>query len=361
MIVSIAFLRIFRKRRGVGKLFDRKSLVLKNREKPVKGKIFRELTDFFGKRGEGAAFLALFFFSSCSPIQLSPANRFVPLTTNLAGGETRKRNRFSSRHRSVFSRPPSEDREFYGKVPLDDHVLVDYWLDHFTEGAGRHHMIRYLERSTRYVPLMQTVLKRNGLPEDLVYVAMVESGFNPTARSNKNAVGFWQFLASTGREYGLRINEFVDERRDMVLSTQAAAQYLKSLYNLFEDWHLALAAYNAGESSVNKAVFNSRNRDYWYLVERKKIPPETRNFVPKIIAFTKIAKDPLKYDFHNLKYQEPLSYDRIRVRESSRLSYIAERLNVPVSRIKDYNPMYLSDYVPVYRGSTYIRIPDEFL
>ena len=253
----------------------------------------------------------------------------------------------------------SENRGDYGELPLDSNVYVDQAINKFSEGAGRHNMTVYLERSTKYVPLIQDLLRENGLPEDLAYVPMAESGFSPWAVSSANARGLWQFMDGTARDYNLRMNQFVDERQDVVLSTKAAIRYLKSLYNLFGDWYLALAAYHAGEAFINKAVFNSRNRNFWDLAELKKVGPNTREYIPKVIAFTKIAKNPRKYDFYNLNYRSPLSYELVRVRQPSSLRRIADKLNIPLDELKDLNPMYLGDYVPVYNGVAYIRIPDD--
>ena len=244
------------------------------------------------------------------------------------------------------------------ELPLDSNVYVDQIINKFSEGPGRHSMTVYLERSTKYVPLIQELLRKNGLPEDLAYVPMVASGFNPWAESHAGAGGLWQFRDGTASDYRLRVNQFVDERRDVVLSTEAAIRYLQSLYNRFGDLHLALAAYHAGEAFINKAVLNSGSRNFWDLVELKRVGPNTRKYVPKVIAFAKIAKDHGKYGFHNLNYQSPLSYALVRIHQPSSLSRIADRLNIPLDELKDLNPMYLGDYVPVYDEVAYIHIPD---
>ena len=168
----------------------------------------------------------------------------------------------------------------------------------------------YLERSARYLPIMKTVIRDAKLPDDLVYVALIESGFSPKAHSRSNAVGYWQFIYGTGKRYGLRIDGYVDERRDPVLSTHAAVNYFKDLYSLFGSWPLALAAYNTGEYRVNRAVLKYYNRDYWYLISKKAIPRETRNYVPKLIAAIRIANNPAKYGFFTTsKFQDQLNYD----------------------------------------------------
>lgn len=305
----------------------------------------------------------VFLFTACSPIQFAPESRVSSITGNLEGSEIDRGGRRSQRRQRDERLSVSEGRGNYGEFHLDSNVHVDRIIIKYSEGSGRYDMTRYLERSSRYIPLIQELIEESGLPEDLMYLPLAESGFNPWAVSKNKAVGLWQFLKGTAEDQGLRINQFVDERRDPVLSTLAAFKYLKRLYNIFGDWHLALASYHAGEGFINKAVFNSSSsqqsgRDFWLLFDQKKVGPNTREYIPKVIAFTKIAKDPNKYDFYNLDYQPPLSYERVRIRRPSSLSYIADRLRVPLEELKDLNPMYLGDYVPVYGRETYIRVPD---
>lgn len=243
-----------------------------------------------------------------------------------------------------------------GDIPMDDHPAVNQWIKYFTD-RGKGHMTAYLERSSRYIPLMQSVLKENELPLNLVYVALIESGFSPKALSRSNAVGYWQFIYGTGKRYGLRIDGFVDERRDPVLSTRAAANYFKDLYSLFGSWHLSLAAYNAGEYRVNRAVLRHYNRDFWVLKSKKALPRETRNYIPKLIAAIHISKNPKKYGFYNIKYQEPINYELLKVKKSISLSKLAKNIGVPFEEIKSLNPIYKGEYVPIYNKEATLRIP----
>lgn len=245
-----------------------------------------------------------------------------------------------------------------GEIALDDNKHVQQWI-HYFQGKGRKYMTLYLARSTTYLPMMKNVLRENGLPEDLVYISLIESGFSPQAHSNANAIGYWQFIRSTGRHYGLHVDGFIDERRDPVLSTRAAAEFFKELYSLFGSWHLALAAYNTGENRVKRAVMKSYTRDFWELIKKRRaLPAETKQYVPKFIAAAMIAKDPVKYGFTGIEFTDPLSYDTVALTNPISLTKLAQNLNVDVDELKLLNPKFRGDFVPISRGGeTVVRIP----
>src|SRR6185312_16022487 len=165
------------------------------------------------------------------------------------------------------------------------------------------HFEKYLERSEFFIPYIQPLLKQNGMPEDLVYLAMIESGFNNFARSRARAVGPWQFMSATGKRYGLAVNWWVDERRDIRKSTLAAVEYLRDLYTIFQSWELAAAAYNAGEAKVARAVRRFGSKDFWVISRYRFLRPETRDYVPKMIAAAIIEKNREQFGF-------PASYRR---------------------------------------------------
>ena len=245
-------------------------------------------------------------------------------------------------------------------VPVELRPEVEVWIRYFTS-RGRDRMKLYLERSKRYENLMRTALSRENLPENLVYMAMIESGFSPVARSRANAVGYWQFISSTGRRYGLKINQFVDERRDPVLSTVAAGKYLKDLHDLFGSWYLAMASYNAGEYRVNRAMMKYYTRDFWKLSHRKSIPRETREYVPKFMAAQLISEDPEKYGFTNLNYQKPIEFESVAIHKSISLKKLSKSLSLPHSDMKMLNPIYVTDYIPVPQNkSVVLRVPLGF-
>ena len=245
-------------------------------------------------------------------------------------------------------------------IPVFQRPEVDVWIRYFT-GRGRGQARLYLERSQRYLDVMRLALSKEGLPQNLVYMVMIESGFSSQARSRANAVGYWQFIESTGRRYGLKINAFVDERKDPFLSTSAAGRYLKDLYNLFGSWYLAMASYNAGEYRVNRAMMKHYTRDFWKLTHKKSIPRETREYVPKFMAAQLIAENPEKYGFTNLKYQAPIRFESVAVHQPISLKKFAGNLSIPYKDLRILNPKYVGEYVPLSKeGSAILRVPNGF-
>ncbi len=241
-------------------------------------------------------------------------------------------------------------------IPTEVNPLVEKWIAYF-QGRGRPHMERYLARSTRYEKLMKKVLRDNGLPEDLFYIALIESGFSSRATSHAAAVGYWQFIRGTGKRYGLEISPFVDERRDPVFATQAAAEYFKGLYSVFGSWYLAMASYNVGENRVKREVMNHYTRDFWELARKKRLPKETINYVPKFIAAKMIGKDPAKYGFDDIDYLPPIEFDHITVNKPVNLRQMSDKLNLNYEDFKALNPKFKGE-VATLRGSELIlRVP----
>jgi membrane-bound lytic murein transglycosylase D len=214
---------------------------------------------------------------------------------------------------------------------------IDKFIRYF-QTRGREKFELYLSRSGKYVGMMQKILARYGLPEDLVYVALIESGFSPKAYSVAKAAGPWQFISATGRRYGLRIDWWADERRDAEKSTHAAASYLRDLYGMFESWPLATAAYNAGEGKIQKAVSRYKSDDFSELIRHRYLKQETKDYVPKMLAALTIAKDPDKYGFGDVAYEAPLDLRNVTVPGGTDLAVVADLLEVPVESIRDWNP-----------------------
>ena len=222
-------------------------------------------------------------------------------------------------------------------IPIVINAKVEQFIQYF-QTRGRKPFSNWLSRSERYIPFMRNLLKESGLPEDLVYMALIESGFNPYAYSRAKASGPWQFIYLTGKRYGLTSNWWIDERRDPEKSTIAAAKYLKDLYDMFECWYLAAAGYNAGERKIATAMKRYRTEDFWELTKYRYLKRETKDYVPQMIAAALIAKDPEKYGFFGIEYQEPLRYEKVKVPEVTDLRLIAQACEVTLDEIKELNP-----------------------
>lgn len=246
--------------------------------------------------------------------------------------------------------------EEFENVPPEMQPMVDKWVNYF-QGRGREHMERYLARSTRYIPLMKKILTEQGMPEDLVYISLIESGFNYKAASWASAVGYWQFIRGTGKRYGLEINSLVDERRDPVLATQAAAAYLKDLYAQFDSWFLAMASYNVGEGRVARETARIKG-NFWDLVKKKRLPKETMNYVPKFIAARQIAVDPEKYGFTDVDYMDPIEFDHIAVDKPVNLRLLAEKMGIEFDDFKQLNPKFRGEIAPLKNNKALVlRVP----
>ena len=242
-------------------------------------------------------------------------------------------------------------------IPIEINENVEKWIAYF-QGRGRPHMERYLARSTRYEALMKKVLRDNKLPEDLFYIALIESGFSSSAFSHASAVGYWQFIRGTGKRYKLQIDRMMDERRDPVLATQAAAEYFKDLYNIFGSWYLSMAAYNVGEGRVLRSVKKYKTKDFWELSRNKRaLPAETDNYVPKYIAAKLIAKNPDKYGFEGIDYMPPIEFDHMTFDLPINLRLMADKLNVNYEDFKDLNPKFKGEIAPTNEGKVSLRIP----
>ncbi len=221
------------------------------------------------------------------------------------------------------------------RVHLNEHVR--FFLDRFQTGYRRAVVESWLARSGRYLPMILDVFQQKGLPEELVFTAMIESGFNPVAVSHAGAKGLWQFMAPTARLYGLRVDRWLDERLDPEKSTVAAANYLRDLYTVFGSWDLAQAAYNAGEVRVQQAIQGTGSRDFWRLRRSPLLLEETKNFVPAIHAATLIGRQPERYGFTVIP-EEPLRYEQVTVPTGSRLARLAVLSGVPLRDLESLNP-----------------------
>ncbi len=212
-----------------------------------------------------------------------------------------------------------------------------------------------LKRSGRYLPLMRGILAEQGLPQDLVYVAMIESAFKPAAHSRKAAHGFWQFIDGTAKRYGLKKTRAIDERSDPFKSTRAAAAYFKDLYEMLGDWHLAMAGYDAGEGRILKGLQRTGARDYWELAAGGFLPRETRDYVPFVLAAALIAKDPARYGF-DIVPDPPMAFDVVQLERPIDLSRVSEKLGTSVDDLRLLNGELRTRLTPA--GGVYpLRVP----
>lgn len=230
------------------------------------------------------------------------------------------------------------------------------WVKFFT-GRGRKHFVNYTQRAGRYAPVLSKIMADNGLPRDLIYLAMAESGFQNHARSWAKAVGPWQFMPATGKKFGLNIDWYVDERRDPLKATIAAANYLKTLHGLFGSWELAAAGYNAGEGKIARAIRMYRTKDFWQMSKGRYLRPETKNYVPKIMALAIIGKNLDVFGFNEIQFEQALDYEEIMVKGNADLYEVAEVLELDFEEVKRYNPEITRWQIPPYLENYALRVP----
>ncbi len=225
------------------------------------------------------------------------------------------------------------------------HPRVQFYLDYFN-GPARGHFQVYLDRSAFYQEEIQAVLKEKGLPESMFYLAMIESGLNPYARSRSGAAGIWQFMPKTARRFDLQVDFWVDERRDPEKSTQAAIAYLTDLYRRFGSWPLALAGYNAGEGKVARVMDKNDSDDYWELIDLPGLKQETKDYLPKMIAACIIAESPAEYGFSKPEKQPAPQLEKLLVKDAVDLAKVAEFAGVSYGEIQKMNPALVRGITP---------------
>ena len=254
-----------------------------------------------------------------------------------------------------------ERKNFFLKNPFSDLPLVDNsWVQQWIKAFQTTHADRFrkwLERSYRYIPIMRRIFQDENIPVDLVYIAMIESGYVSGAVSSAQAVGYWQFIDSTARRFGLKKTNWLDERRDFEHSTYAASRYLKILYKQFQDWYLAAAAYNMGEKRLSGFIKKYQTKNFWRLAQKHDFPSETANYIPQLIAAITIAKAPSLYGFNYLKPKSPPHYEIFYLPGGTNLRSLSYYIKEPYRKIKILNPGFLSDRVPEDMENWRFRIP----
>ncbi len=255
----------------------------------------------------------------------------------------------------AIEQPPERRRLQFSKAVIEN-AKVRYYVDYFSK-SGKGHFGKALARSGKYVPMINKVLREEGLPEELAYLALIESGFVMSTSSAAGAAGIWQLVTGTARKYGLKIDAWIDERRDPTKSTRAAAAYLKDLHSYYGRWYLATAAYNAGQRTIDKAMQASGAKDFWKLSEQAQLREETRNFVPKFVAAAIIAANPNKYGFANVSYEAPVEYEEVEVSTSVKLEALAAMADMDAKTLQELNPELIRSQIPPGDKPFRVKVP----
>ena len=222
----------------------------------------------------------------------------------------------------------------YSATPSSQNPKVIRWIKVFKRN-DQSYFNNWLVKSKKKLPKIKTILAKQGLPTDLAYLPIIESGLNAKAVSSANATGYWQFMKPTALQYGLKVNWWLDERRDLIKSTWAAGKYLRNLHVMFNDWNLALSAYNMGENRLKRLIKKHKTRNFWVLSEKKDFPKETKDYVPKFLAAALIAKNPDYYGFKLKRILKPYSYTYQFVPGGTDLLYISKQLKISEEHMKE--------------------------
>ena len=239
------------------------------------------------------------------------------------------------------------------KIPLATNRKVERAIKYFTTGRGRKTFRRWLTRAGRYEEMVKNILRREDAPQDLFFLAMIESGLNPRARSYARAVGMWQFIYATGKAYGLTSSWWYDDRKDPVKATHAAARHLLDLYERFGDWYLAIAGYNFNPRKIEKRIEKYNVEEFWDL---PRLPRQTRNYVPTYLAALTIGNDPQKYGFE-ITPEAPIEFDTVTVTDCVDLNVVANITSSTFRELKDLNPAILRWCTPPDKDTWLLNLP----
>jgi membrane-bound lytic murein transglycosylase D len=240
------------------------------------------------------------------------------------------------------------------QLPLEESDAVVSFIKFFSSVKGQRILLGGMQRSGKYKAMIERILAEEGLPEELIFLAQAESGFQPRAVSNKLCVGIWQFAQFRGREYGLNQTASTDDRMDPEKATRAAARHLHDLYEHFGDWYLAMAAYNCGPGCVDNAIMRTGYADFWELRRRNALPLQTANYVPAILAMVIMSKNAEEYGIQNVSFEPAVEYDSLELQTPTHIGLIAAALDRSVSELKELNPSLVKSVTPA--GYT-LRVP----
>lgn len=246
------------------------------------------------------------------------------------------------------------------QIPFEFNRQVASWIEYFSQ-KDRERFQRFFDRGEPYREVIQNILEENGVPTDLYYLGMIESGFTISAKSSAQALGVWQFMRATGRQYGLKADAFVDQRMDPIRATEAAAKMLRDLYRDFHSWYLAMAAYNAGPGRIRSAIRKGKTHDFWELVERKVLPRETMEYVPKFLAARYIGENPDLFAFYINEETRYPDVELVRVPSPVPFSGLERACSIPEGTLAFVNPHYLRGHTHPGKREDEIWVPTQYL
>lgn len=255
-----------------------------------------------------------------------------------------------------FEAPPTPKKHV---IPFEFNQKVADWIQYFSQ-KDRERFQRFFDRGEPYREVIENILEENQVPADLYYLGMIESGFTTSAKSHAQAVGVWQFMKSTGKLYGLAQDPYIDERRDPIRATEAAAKMLRDLYRDFHSWYLAMAAYNAGPGRIRSAIKRAHTNDFWELVEKKKLPKETMDYVPKFLAARYIGENPELFAFYISEDRKYPNVELVKVPSPIPFASIENTCGIPEGTLSFVNPQYLKTYTHPGRKFDEIWVPEDY-
>lgn len=261
-----------------------------------------------------------------------------------------------------------EDIEIRPKKPKDGAISIPHefnekvavWIHYFSQ-RDRERFQLFLDRGEPYREAVENILEENKVPADLYYLGLIESGFNFRAKSRVKAVGVWQFMKPTGKMYGLEVDSYIDERRDPIRATEAAAKYLRDLYREFKSWHLAMAAYNAGPGRIRGTIRRAGTDDFWELVRRKKLPSETMDYIPKYLAARYIGENPDLFAFYINEEKRYPDVELVKVPSPVSFESVERQTGMPVGTLSFVNPHYLKTHTHPGRKFDEIWVPEKYV
>lgn len=289
-------------------------------------------------------------------VALSAAPKEVPDT--FGAGATKTKSNTTQKTTPPKVQPKKATFTLWGQSFDVTQPWIQSYITHYSN-KGKNTLSIWIRRMALYEPIIRKTLRKHGVPEDLIYVAMIESGFVPTAQSPKNAIGFWQFMDETAREYGLRITQHLDERYDYIHATVAAAKYLKKLHNKFGSWTLAVAAFNAGPNRIERAIKKHNTNDFWRIIANNGLYDETKHYVPKIVAAAYMLKHAKKYNLHGVVKPAPLHPIKVNIAQPILLARVARVCKTKLSMMQLYNPELKQHATPPKSLRYTLRLPKD--